>query len=248
MATAFYWENHWVVGDVVSDSEAPLFPATNTQIRWPAKVWRSADASSSHYLTCDRGTSVSGDVECLIIQNNNFSSSATVKIQANSVYSWTSPPLDITLTVASTIYYRFTSPQSYTYWRILITDTSNPYGYYEISHVYLGPEFSPERNINYGASFSFRDLTNVSTTELGYVGGISKGRVSVARYVYKFLPASDKIEFERMFKACGVNRYLFFAEDVDYSSSLALVRLTGFSCVNVFSDLWNVDIEMEKVL
>lgn len=75
---------------------------------------------------------------CLIV-DHNFTSGATIKIQANTSNSWTTPPVDQTLTYNSgTIIYNFTATQTYRYWRLYVNDSSNPDTYLQISKVWLG--------------------------------------------------------------------------------------------------------------
>lgn len=78
------------------------------------------------------------DVSYIVIFGHNITSSATVKIQANSSDSWTTPPVDETITVADVMIYHFSTDETYRYWRLYIDDDSNTDGYIQIAKVFIG--------------------------------------------------------------------------------------------------------------
>jgi hypothetical protein len=92
--------------------------------------------------------SVDADTICLF--KANFTSSATVKIQANATDVWTSPSVDQALTYTKddrrstelgrnvgTWSHQFSSTESYQYWRLYIDDSSNPDTYLELGFMFM---------------------------------------------------------------------------------------------------------------
>lgn len=77
-------------------------------------------------------------IDYIVIFNHNFTDSVTVTIQANSSDSWTTPPVEETLTISDVMLYEFSSSETYRYWRLVIDDATNTDGYLEISKVYIG--------------------------------------------------------------------------------------------------------------
>jgi len=90
------------------------------------------------------------DVDTVGIFGNNFTSGATVKIQANATDVWTSPSIDTALTYTKNNRksteqgrdvgvwsHQFTSTESYRYWRIYVDDAANPDTYIEMGFVFL---------------------------------------------------------------------------------------------------------------
>jgi len=249
MSSIFLWENQWVTGTVETDNENPLFPAINTQNRWYTKTWRTTNATDEHALVCDRGAAVK-KVKSVVIKFTNFTSSATVKLQANTYKNWDTPPVDVTLTPYKDIMiYRFATEQDYQFWRIAITDTTNTDEFYEVGYVSLGPETELSRNINYGYSYTYNDLSSGGANEGGLVGGVVRQKLVRARYQIEYLTSEEKDEMERFYKYIGNFRYFFFVEDSNslYSSTV-LCRITQFTFNFLFNDMWNLAFEIEKVL
>lgn len=78
-------------------------------------------------------------VSKLMIQKHNFTSGVTLTLEANATNVWTAPSYTTSLTYsADYIYKDLVTPQTYRYWRLSISDASNPDDYIEISKVYLG--------------------------------------------------------------------------------------------------------------
>jgi hypothetical protein len=80
-----------------------------------------------------------------------LSDTAVVKIQANATDSWGSPAVDQTLTIDNTYMvasHYFSTDQSYRYWRVVIEDVGNPYGYVELGMVWFGKSLSIQKAKN----------------------------------------------------------------------------------------------------
>jgi hypothetical protein len=76
----------------------------------------------------------------------NFTTAATVKIQANATDAWGGPSFDETITVSGlgtdppfyNLCHKFASAQNFRYWRLSINDAANPDGFYEVGEWILG--------------------------------------------------------------------------------------------------------------
>jgi len=249
MGSIFLWENQWITGSVSADNENTLFPAINTQNRWYTKTWRTTDASGEHALVCDRGSAVKG-VKVVVIKFTNFTSSAVVRLQANDYKNWTNPPVNVLLAPhADVMVYRFSTEQNYQFWRIAITDTTNPDGFYEVGYVFLGPETTLSRNVNYGFSLAYNDNSSGGVNEGGLAGGVIKPKLVRLTYQYSYLTDVDKAEMDRFYRYSGFLRYFFFVEDDNsLMSSTFLCRITDFRLTFVFNNMWNLNFTVEKVL
>jgi hypothetical protein len=78
----------------------------------------------------------------------NLTENAIVKIQGNHFDSWASPAYEEELTVGKSISLvreDGLDTSAYRFWRLLITDKANPYGYIEANKLYLGDAYSPAR-------------------------------------------------------------------------------------------------------
>lgn len=75
----------------------------------------------------------------LMIKSHNLTSSAAITLEGNATNAWTAPTYTTAVTYnADYIYKDLGSAQTFRYWRLSISDASNPDGYIEISKVYLG--------------------------------------------------------------------------------------------------------------
>jgi hypothetical protein len=59
------------------------------------------------------------------------------------------------------------SAQTLRYWRVSITDTSNPDGYVQIGRVYIGSAWQPDFDRSYGASLGYDDVSQVEESLSG---------------------------------------------------------------------------------
>lgn len=111
--------------------------------------WRST-GDSSESIIINLGSAQ--DIYAFIIQDHNITSGATVKLQANTSDSWTTPAYSNTFTTISDPLFLYLD-QEYQYWRVLVEDASNPDGYIEIGNLFLGSYLELEQaNACWGSS------------------------------------------------------------------------------------------------
>lgn len=78
-------------------------------------------------------------VSKLMVEKHNLSASATITLEGNATNVWTAPTYTTSVTYnADYIYKDLGANQTFRYWRLSISDASNPDGYLEISKVFLG--------------------------------------------------------------------------------------------------------------
>jgi hypothetical protein len=175
----------------VADSAAADYPASNLGDYNSARPWRSADAASAHNVVFDFGTAVGVDTVSLI--NVNFTTSATVKIQANTTDSWGSPAFENTFQVSGlgldpphyNLLRRITegSPETYRFWRLYISDTTNPDGFYEVGELLIGvrEDMATGQDFQGDQNESFPDANVVHQTEylheIAYVRDVEDVRI-----------------------------------------------------------------------
>lgn len=196
MANAFLYENKLesVQAVLTADQEDASYPAENLVTGVYAQPWRTTDVLSSHNVVQDFGAAV--EVDTVWLGNVNLTSGATVKIQANASDSWGAPSVDETLTVSGlgqdpahvNLWHELSSAQTYRYWRLLITDGSNPDGWLEVGEWWLGSRVSlaggedfqtvhseiyPDRNLLHETEWAqeyvySRDLDDIRTFSLRF--------------------------------------------------------------------------------
>lgn len=130
---------------------------------------------TSEFLRWDLGSSTLIQAFSIIGTQKDglkISSSAVVKLQGNSTDVWTAPTYEATLTYNQISMGLFDVdglyPTGLRYWRLYITDASNPLGYIEISNVYLGQVFEPANGtVQFPFQYSYLDLSSIDRTDWG---------------------------------------------------------------------------------
>lgn len=102
------------------------------------------------------------------------------------------------------------------YWRVELSDPSNPDGYIEAGRLFIGPVWQPKFNMSYGASLAWETKTGIDEA----VGGSEYFRTSTPYRVGKFtLNHMNQDEaFSRAFelmRQAGIDREVLFIFDPD---------------------------------
>ena len=167
-------------------------PLSNLQSRFLSKVARSSDATTaSTLLDCDFGAAMA--IRVVALRFTNLSLNATIKIQLRTatagggtlvaghsdfVAIWPamyagSPDRQPTAEEAEDLPKLFLlvleAEVEARFLRIEIVDTANADGYVELSRLWAGPAWQPERNFTYGAEFGLTDDTETSESPAGAV-------------------------------------------------------------------------------
>mgnify|MGYP001211978498 CR=1 FL=1 len=129
---------------VADSTQAADYSANNLQTDNYAQTWRSADAASAHNIVNNFGSATQCDT--CFLGNVNLTSAATVTIQANATDTWGAPSFTQNFTVSGlgntpahrNLYLELSSAQTFQFFRLLITNTTNPNGYYEVGEWWLG--------------------------------------------------------------------------------------------------------------
>jgi hypothetical protein len=205
----FAYSNRVDTATITASSEVASLPASNVAQLWKSKVWRTT-GYASEWIKFNFGAAAA--VRALALVGHNFTSGATVKIQANATDVWTSPSIDVTLAYnAANLVYLWSSDQSFQYWRITIVDASNPAGYLEVGRVFLGQTATPDRSF---ARWS-REPVDPTVITRSYDGAESFDR----RTAYDLLTFEFKLvltsTFDALAAAVGLKTYFFVIADYD---------------------------------
>jgi hypothetical protein len=178
-----------------------------------------------------------------------LSESATIKIQANATDTWTSPAVDETLTINNTYMvasHYFSTDQTYRYWRVVIEDAGNPYGYLELGVVWLGKGLAVE-NAQNGFKFGLEDQTKSSETDFGHQYSDEYPLRAAVSFSYQFLPYASVQVLENAYRLNGKRKPVFVtfdeSDDVFDRDHIAVYGLMGkgFALNHVNYDILNVD-------
>lgn len=209
----FCWQNLADSGTVTASTEASGFPATNVQHIWLSRKWRST-GKTSEWLKCDLGSEEA--VQAVILAGHNLTASAVVYVEANSIDSWSSPPVKELMTVTDeVVIYLWEQSVSYRWWRFTFSDNSNPNSYLEVGRLFIGSYFEPSVNFDWKEKTSWRSRSKIIESVGGQVTAIRRDQRRVWEYSFGFLNSTDIKAFREMWEAVDVVSPYFIIEDAD---------------------------------
>lgn len=192
---------------ITASSANTNFPASNLKHPFRSKRWRSTNVTSEN-VVFDLVTTEPIDSVAIYWSKEDgikLSNSAVVTIQANATNVWTSPAVNQVLTIDNvymmTSHY-FTTDQNYRYWRVLITDPGNPYGYVELGVVWLGKALAIP-NAKNGFKYSLVDKSKLSQTDFGHVYADKYPLMASITFGYNFLEYAEICILENAFRQNG---------------------------------------------
>ena len=145
-------------------SENANYPIENIYNEKLSREYRTTGITAEN-IVIDAGVGNTLDADTFTISGHNFTSSATLKIQANATDSWGAPTLDTSITYgAETIATSFTGTDL-RFWRFTMADATNTDGYLKMGRLMLGDYLQ----ITKGASKRFMETINDTTS--GYTSG-----------------------------------------------------------------------------
>lgn len=216
----------------------------------PNTYYKSKQLDNPNWIRFDLGSPKT--VTSVILQYHNFTSSATITLQANSSDTWSSPSFSQTLSWASEVILAYTN-LTYRYVRLVIDDPTNPDGYIRIGNVFLGTYLELSRSPRWQGGFleSFR-LNGVERRGLAgttYRKVLSKSRSF--RLSLEALTESDVVSLQDLFNTVddpvsGISRPFFLNVWSDEPTQTYLVRLPleGFSRSLLFYEANALDLDL----
>ena len=114
------------------------YPPTNLLDSRLTRIFRSTGTSVN--IVFDNLSAVS--VDSILIARHNLTSSATVTLEGNATDVWTSPSVSESVTYDAGIMRKSFTTASYRYWRLVISDGTNPDGYIQIGRAWIGADYT----------------------------------------------------------------------------------------------------------
>ena len=201
-----------------------------------------ADAQRNHtseYVTFDLGYNAPMEFFAVISPLSEvFSlseSASSIKLYANNLNDWTSPPLSITLTRTDNGIFRFMddlSDSSYRFWRFEYVDRLNPSGPEGISfgHIYIG-DYTTITSRNYASKFTkeYKDPTGVSESLSGARYFDTKTKyLEINGGKIQFMEAAQRRTLEQLFHDLGLSTPFYISLDPTVCNTATLDELTKY--------------------
>lgn len=195
---------------VTASTSNARFPSSNLKLPFRSKRWRSTSPTTQN-VVFDLATTEAIDSIVLLWPLEDgirLSATAVINIQANATDAWTAPAVDQTLTIDNTYVvasHFFTTNQSYRYWRVTVTDPSNPYGYVELGVVWIGKSLVVPSAQN-GFKYSLSDTSKKSETDFGHKYFDEYPTRATVQFSYANIDYTDVQTIENAFRLNGTRK------------------------------------------
>jgi hypothetical protein len=195
---------------VTASSEDPNFPASNLKSPHRSKRWRSTNVSSE-WVVFDFQTAEPVDSVAVLWPKEVgilLSGAAGVFIQANATNVWSSPALSYPMTIDNDYVMasrHFETPESYRYWRVVVSDDTNPNGFLELGVVWIGAALDLEEMQN-GFTFEVADQSVVTRTAFGHEYVDEYPEKLAIEFSYMYMSYSAIQTLENAFRTNGVKK------------------------------------------
>jgi len=221
--------------------------------------YRSAGLGSPNRITIDLNSAM--EVSTVIIHDHNFSPTVTITIEGDSANTFDSgvggaAEISETITRSSIkIVHYMATLLAFRYWRIKVTDASNPDGYIEISELFVGRYMQLSKSYNIGPSSAREFLYTVQEN----VSGVRRYRYHNVRYSFSYefayMLRADLDKLLSMFESLNSKEYgtmkpFWFNEDYAYPGDTWLVNAYNLDteredCVQ---ERYNHRMDLEEVI
>jgi len=206
---------------VTGSTEVTNLEDDNIKDNFVAFPWRTTGDSDEN-IVIDLGSAQ--QVTVCGIFGHNFSSGATVHLEAHTADSWGTPaygPTTLTLVTdpLSDVLPKivFFLDQTYRYWRIRVQDASNADGYLEIGRVWLGTYWTPTYNFSNGFQVDVVKPDKISRAVLS--GAYGREMPSYEQLSFGWnatrnpLGTTDRETLEAIYRAKGLSKPIFLTHD-----------------------------------
>lgn len=236
----FLYANLFDSGTATASSVSATYTgniATNVQNTFLKQTWRSSTLANE-WLKFDLGSAK--QITLLTSFYNNLTTSATVKIYAhtsdlgNTEASWATAGYQsgvITNFDNRCIYAALN--QSFRWWLISFSDSTNSNGYIEIGRVYAGISVSPDENFNEAFTENLMDGSEILRTQGGSIYSVVRERYKTFNFEFRDISTANQTVLKNLWNTVyktepfviamdgtldpvGLTRYGQFAADIAF--------------------------------
>lgn len=218
--------------------------------------YRSDELESPNTITIDLGAAA--EVKALALYDHNFTSLATLLLEADDAATFDSDGGSAQFSEAITwasekILHYLSAATTKRYWRISVTDASNPDSYIEIGEIFLGSYLELSRNYLNGFTEDIDFLRDSNETRYG----IAKHRFYNTRMVFgfsfSFLSATDIASMRSLVnsicnRSSGKFSPLFFCPDSATPGTFYLVEIEPFSIQHIVVGEYAIPLRFREVV
>ena len=163
-------------------------------------TWWESTASEAEHLSLDLG--LARRVRAFVLADHNLGPGAEAVLMADSGADWEDPEFSLSLDAGGPHLAAFLD-QTFRYWRISLSDASNPEGLLKASLLYLGGYFEPSRQFRQSFSRSLTASRALTATDSGKKAGGAYGLGQSISLSFGQQSEDDLAGFKDMF--CAVH-------------------------------------------
>lgn len=218
--------------------------------------YRSSALESPNTITIDFGENQ--EITALIIFDHNFTSSATLLLEADDASSFDSDGGSAQFSEAVTwvsekILHYLSTATTRRYWRLSVTDIGNLDGFIEIGEFFLGTYMEPSKNFcaEYEKSITLLHAANINPYGKKMKRFFNAQRVF--EYPYLGMSPADVTLFEAMIsavsdRAAGTLDSFFFNDDSAETGNIWLVDIEELPETHMVRDYLSIAMRMTEVV
>lgn len=188
--------------------------------------------------------------EYAVILKHNFTSSATVKLQANTSDDWTTPPLEEDFTAyGDSLVCKITG--EYAFWRIFIDDPTSTATGLEIGYVFLG-EALKMPGFNRGVIMPNKSNSISQKSTSGQLYGDRRLNYKSADVVFSGVTETERQEIKAFWNTVDVVQpfiLMIWEDDLDVEEPIycSLAKELEWNKLDIFGLLWSLNLSFEEV-
>lgn len=244
--------------NVTVTNENVSYPLSNATSQIRSEVFRSSTTQTR--ITTDLGFSDSIKALTLFAplgEPLGITREATIKLQADNVADWSSPEVDVTLSLDSDDRLIYFTDIDYRFVSLYIDDPTNPNGYISFADMYLGDYTTTTlRNVAPGFTWQHVDKTRVSKSLDGTpYFNVKEKYDTFGGLRLNLVDDTDRQIIEDLYLRSGVSTWMPIAIDPgQYTTSSIndLTRLARFSknlnVKHVAKNRYTMNFQLEEVI
>jgi len=189
-----------------SDNENANYPLTALKDIHLTNAFRFDDLTGG-YIDIDLGSAKDVSTVGII---GNVSLTGTITLKGNSTESWAAPAVEESVTIANRNLLHYFTSANYRYWRIEITDASNPDGYIEINKVFLG-EYVQLPGVSTDYSFDDGSLSDRQFSPTGQPFSVVRPQRLRLDFTFPAMSTSDREAIRTAYQTNGIHTPMWLA-------------------------------------
>lgn len=213
----YVWQLPTVITATTEDPSFPVDNLKNFSRSYPLRTTSDEDQA----ILIDLMTAEEVDTFAIVFDptvGSKLTSAAVITLQGSATNSWGSPGYSqvVTFDEDYQVYSLFlNTAQEYRYWRVLIDDPNNAYGYIEVPKIILGKATQLTRCPEIAFNIEYADKSTVKVTDYGHAYSDVYPMLSSLDISYKVMPDSDLDQLRESFELVGKTTPILACLDTD---------------------------------